>query len=151
MFQLLPDIDWKLILALDRLGIRKRMFVDLKSIMYKGLIDFVGKDRLVDDECTQPLAVFAANGPAPGSTLSFLSCEAIMLLKRVSDGTSTIMKFQFELGGNEKSNRTCNYLEHATYEKRPVFCDTPHFMKYIRYSLNGGDLNVLIILFKKMQ
>ena len=95
----LSDVDLDSILALDEIGTRKRVSVDSKHLDYKGFVDFGEKDRLVDtsektdhglvfmlvpiiNDSAQPIAVFAANGPTPGSTLALLIIEAIILLER---------------------------------------------------------------------
>ena len=174
----LSDVDLDSILALDEIGTRKRVSVDSKNLAYKGLVDFGEKDRLVDisekadhglvfmlvpinNDSAQPIAVFAANGPTPGSTLALLIIEAIILLERagarihgvVSDGAATNRKFWTDVGGNGKMNCVRNWFQHPSDENRKVylFSDTPHLIKCVRNRLHSGNLKVGIKIQKSFE
>ena len=168
----LPDMDLDFILALDEVGTRKNIAVDPQTLIYKGLVDFGDGDEPVDisqkadhalvfmlvplnNDSVQPIAVFAATGSTPGSTLARLVVEAIVLLERtsarvhavVADGASTNRKFWTELGCSGKMNGFRNWFEHPSGDNRKVylFSDTPHLIKCIRNRLLSNDLKVCVI------
>lgn len=169
-----PEILRHGIIMFDEMKTRKNLRLDSKTLKYTGLVDFGDQkecgniNEIADhglvfafhslmDDCTQPIAVFASQGPTRGVTLAKLIVQCIAVLEKfgakihgvVSDGASTNRKFWTEVGCSGKMNCLKNSFPHPTIDDREVylFSDTPHLIKCIRNRLfDYGELRVLILL-----
>lgn len=132
------------IIMLDEMKTRKGLLLDQNTMKYKGLSDFgfeespqdITQDmanyglviafRPLNDNYTQPIAVFASNGPVTGDVLTKLLIEAICFLERsgarvhelVTDAASTNRRIWTELGCSGKISSLKCSIEHPIDEKR---------------------------------
>lgn len=130
------------------MGTRKNLLLDHKTMQFKGVEDFgdnVPKDLNKDmadhglvlmfqplyDAYSQPVAIFASNGPTKGDVLAKLVVQCIILLEKagakihgvVADGASTNRRIWGELGCSGKMGQGVfkNYFGNPIDDDRKVF------------------------------
>ena len=159
-FEIKPEAQRDGLIIMDEMKTRKSLLLDYSTMTYKGLSDFGNGTSTEDvtqemadyglviafqplnDNYTQPIAVFASKGPVHGEVLAKLIIEAICLLEKagarihgiVADGASTNRKVWTELGCSGKLYSFKNSFEHPTDKARKIFLfsDVPHLIKNVR-------------------
>lgn len=180
------------LLSLDELKVRQNLLLDTTTMTYKGLEDFgenVPNDvdkkmanhglvlmfQPLYDNYSQPIAVFASNGPTKGVQLAKLVIQAIALLEKagakvhgvIADGGKPNRKMWTEFGCSGKKNIFKNFFEHPTdiaddedinsnskfdfRRKVFFFSDAPHLIKTIRNRLaNAKMLQVIKLIYLRI-
>ena len=133
------------VLLLDEMSTRKNLLLDQKTMTMKGVADLgdnVPKDintQMADhalvlmfqplyEDYSQPIAVFASNGPMPGDKLAKIVVQAIVLLENAgakihgvsSDGGGPNRKMWNVMGCSGKMDTFKNCFQHPMDDKRKV-------------------------------
>ena len=134
------------VLLLDEMSTRKNLLLDQKTMTFKGVTD-LGDDapKNVETEMadhalvlifqplyenySQPISVFASNGPVHGEELAKIVVQAIVLLENagakihgvISDGGSPNRKMWNTMGCSGKINEFKNFFIHPLDDQRKVF------------------------------
>lgn len=148
------------VLVFDEIFLRESLQVNSQTLTYSGLENFGGEIessglkanhglvflfQSLGANFTQPIAVFASNGPVKGLVLAQLVIKAICLLEKsgvivngvVSDGATTNRKLWSELGVTGEKGNIKNTFKHPLNNKRNIYMisDAPHLIKNIRNRL----------------
>ncbi|XP_050064415.1 uncharacterized protein LOC126553315 [Aphis gossypii] len=162
-FSIKNQFQRKGILLLDEMFLRESISVNSRTLTYAGLEDMgdeiqSGQDskqkanhglvfmwQSLCENMTQPIAVFASNGPVNGIDLAKLVVKAILLIEQAGgevlgvtcDGASTNRTMWKTLGISVKKENFKNYFANPFDSSRNVyvFSDAPHLLKTVRNRL----------------